>query len=103
LCKIAICSLGISVPSGPQNIKSFEKLSGETAEMNNMAQLKCQTSYVLNTTHEHAHHIFARENNSKTYNKEEKGAFVSKKKKMVLMFRHKMYHSGEMTSVHTLF
>ena len=61
MCKIAICSLGISVPTGPQNIKSFKKLSGETAEMNNMAQLKCQTSYVLNTTHEHAHHIFARE------------------------------------------
>ena len=68
-----------------------------------MTQLKCQTSYVLNITREHAHHIFAKGNNSKTYNKEEKGAFISEKKRKVLMFRHKIYHSGEMTCVHTLF
>lgn len=92
-CKITICSHGISIPIGTQNIKSFENLSGKAAENKHMAQLRDHIYAFLNTLCIHTPHIHHKDNNSKTHNKEKK----------VLLSRPNTIDSGEMGSVHTLF
>jgi hypothetical protein len=57
-CKITICSHGISIPIGTQNIKSFENLSGKAAENKHMAQLRDHIYAFLNILCIHTHHIF---------------------------------------------